>query len=262
MAREFYIDNEAAMDWLSGAKIMLNDSNINADYYGVIKFGYSELVTNTYYSIWPVAALYPWDTIRNGVAMEIVSASSDDTFGGSGAQTVTIIGLDSVGNRKFATVQMNGTNAVSLPDTWSFIGRAFVALGNAAGTITVRTQSGSTTVAFIATNENQTQQAVWRVPKGFTGIVRIRKVFATNTTSKAGEIEMYARYDTTTTGFRELVTIPFDGTALAFTGFPGLPWVFPENTEIDFRAIRASGTGTVSVYVDFEIINVRNELIQ
>lgn len=263
MAREFYLDNEAAMDFLAGAKIMMNASDINSDYYGVIKFGYSEVVTNSYYTIWPLAALYPWDTIRNGVAMEVVSSSTNDVDGGSGAQQIYVGGLDSAGNRKEAIITMNGTNAVSLPDNWSFVGRAYVYEGSAAGNITVRTQSGSLPVGYIQSGENQSKQAVWRVPNGYTGVLKVRKIIASNTSSKAGEIELYARIPTSdSVGFREQIIVPFEANGVVLPEDNGLPYIFQEGTEIDWRGILTTGTAATSIFVEFSIINVRNELIR
>lgn len=109
--------------------------------------------------------------------LEILSTDTDDTDGGSGAQTIQVYGLDANWEEQNEIVTMNGTAGVTTSGTYVRCHRAVVrsagASGGNEGTITVR--HSSTTANIFATIDpgfNQTLQAVYTTPANTTAYVR------------------------------------------------------------------------------------------
>ena len=76
------------------------------------------------------AYVYPSDS---GTTMTISSSSVNDTSAGSGAQTVTVWGLDANWGAVTETATMNGKTAVNLVNTYSRINKLCVATAGASG---------------------------------------------------------------------------------------------------------------------------------
>ena len=113
-----------------------------------------------------------------GDGIELISASTDDdgSPAGTGAQTVTVKGLDTSFNIKEATVTMNGTTVVEQGDTtWTFINEAFIAsVGTgleSAGIIQVQNDASANDIAQIDQGRYKMASAWWKVPAGHTGYV-------------------------------------------------------------------------------------------
>lgn len=103
--------------------------------------------------IWPNGGIYPWVTGGAAIAMEFVSTSANDTAAGTGAQTVTVNGLDFAGNELSETKPTNGTTAVALTNLYyriNSVGLGAVGSGlRNAGTISVRDAGGGTVRSVI-----------------------------------------------------------------------------------------------------------------
>lgn len=116
---------------------------------------------------------YPWSTWDAAAAQEIVSSSANDAAAGTGARTVLISGLDSTYAEISETVTLNGTSAVALTKTYLRVLAMVVATagsgGQNAGTLTIRTVSGSTTLTVMAAGENTLLQGIYCVPSGYRG---------------------------------------------------------------------------------------------
>jgi len=97
--------------------------------------------------IWTNGGLYPWMTAAT--SLEVVSSSANDTAAGTGAQSVTVSGLDINGAEISVTVSTNGTTAVPLVTQFyriNSVGLSTVGSGlRNLGTITVRDVGGGTT---------------------------------------------------------------------------------------------------------------------
>lgn len=96
--------------------------------------------------LWGAAGIYPWMT--GATSLEIVSSSASDTAAGTGAQSVTVAGLDLAGAEVTQTVATNGTTAVPLPTQLYRINSVSLgAVGSGLrnlGTISVRDAGGGT----------------------------------------------------------------------------------------------------------------------
>ena len=113
-----------------------------------------------------------------GDGIEVVSTSTDDdgSPAGTGAQTVTVKGLDTSFNIKEATISMNGSTVVEQGDTtWTFINEAFIASAGtgleAAGAISVTNDASANSVGLIDQGKYKIANAWWKVPAGHTGYV-------------------------------------------------------------------------------------------
>jgi hypothetical protein len=127
--------------------------------------------------IWGGDGGYPFYPTA-GVAVDIVSTSTEDDAGDVGAIQVTVLGLDTDWNPQTETVTMDGTGVVQLTNTYVRMYRAFVleagTSNSNSGDISVYARStGSGVTAgdvgvFISAGGGQTQQCIYTVPAGKT----------------------------------------------------------------------------------------------
>ena len=127
--------------------------------------------------IWDGTGAYPFPAAK--VAMTISSSSTDDVATtGTGAWTVTVIGLDEDWNEVTQTVSMNGQSGVSIPTALIRVFRAFVATsgtgGINAGDIwvgfsTITAGVPATKYAGILATVGQTLMSIYSIPATATG---------------------------------------------------------------------------------------------
>jgi hypothetical protein len=143
----------------------------------VYKFGYNPDINGTEETVWSQGGDVVWPAAA--FTAFISSSSTADTSAGTGAQTVTVEGLDENYAVQSVTVSMNGQTQVQIGDAsgWIRINRAFVATagsgGTAAGTVYIAATGVSSgvptgTVYASITDGNQTQMAVYTVPASHT----------------------------------------------------------------------------------------------
>jgi len=143
----------------------------------VYKFGYNPDINGTEETVWSQGGDVVWPAAA--FTAFISSSSTADTSAGTGAQTVTVEGLDENYAVQSVTVSMNGQTQVQIGDAsgWIRINRAFVATagsgGTAAGTVYVAATGVSSgvptgTIYASITDGNQTQMAVYTVPASHT----------------------------------------------------------------------------------------------
>ena len=140
------------------------------------KFGHNPAAA-TGEDIWGAGGTYLFYPTA-AVDVDIISTSTADDDGSTGAIQVTVQGLDANWEDQTETVTMNGTGAVELTNTFIRLFRAFVleaGTGNTnAGDITVYARSTGSGVnagdvgIFIGTGGGQTQHAIYTVPAGKT----------------------------------------------------------------------------------------------
>lgn len=141
------------------------------------KFGYNPDINGTEETVWSQGGDVVWPAAA--FTAFISSSSTADTSAGTGAQTVTVEGLDENYAVQSITVSMNGQTQVQIGDAsgWIRINRAFVVTagsgGTAAGTVYIAATGVSSgvptgTVYASITDGNQTQMAVYTVPASHT----------------------------------------------------------------------------------------------
>lgn len=152
------------------------------------KLGYNDDVGATEEDVWTQGGLYPWIAAA-GIALEVVSASANDTVAGSGIQKVRVSYLDTDYSAQSQILDMNGQTPVPLTDTSILRVNALRATqvgagGVAAGTITCRLVGGAATVyRSIVAGFTRGRGATYTVPLGKTLYVTSIAVASGYTTS-------------------------------------------------------------------------------
>ena len=172
-------------EWITAA---VNAMAQSSDYYlrvakgevpgtsAINKFGNNPSST-TGDDVWTGGGVYPFYP-SIAVAVDIVSTSTDDDSGGTGAIQVTVQGLDENWDEQTETVTLNGTGVVQLTNTYVRMFRAFVLEAGSSntniGNITCYARAtGSGVTAgdvsiHIGAGNGQTQQTIYTVPNGKT----------------------------------------------------------------------------------------------
>ena len=111
--------------------------------------------------------------------LSVVSSDAADkgtATAGTGARTVTIIGVNASRASQTETVTLNGTNAVTTSGTWLGVNRMVVTTAGTSttnvGDITATSATDGLVQGFIAAGDGITSQLIYHVPTGFTAYVR------------------------------------------------------------------------------------------
>lgn len=141
---------------------------------GLNKFGYNPNIGTSEEDIWDVGGDWP-GPLDSAVQFNIASTSllDDGSPPGTGAQTVQIYGLDGSYALADESVTMDGTSDVLTSGSYFVVFRMVVtaagSTGSNAGNITATASaSGSSAMAQITQNLNQTLMACYMVPAGHT----------------------------------------------------------------------------------------------
>lgn len=120
--------------------------------------------------IWTGGAVYAPPTAAR--LHTLVSGSAADASDGTGARTITVIGLDSSFLVQSETVTLNGTTGVSTTKSYRRILSLRVATAGSglanAGAITATAATDSTVSARIEIGKNRSEMAIYTVPAGKT----------------------------------------------------------------------------------------------
>ena len=143
-------------------------------YRALYKFGYNPDVGGTEETVWAEGGNYVWPD--NAVTVFASSSSANDTGGGTGANTITIQGLDEDYNEIEESITLNGQTQVATQLSYLRIYRAFVTLAGSSGTSGGTIYLGSSGASGGVPNTvyanlglgNQTQIAAYTVPAGYT----------------------------------------------------------------------------------------------
>jgi hypothetical protein len=139
-------------------------------------FGYNPDVDTTEESIWPDGGTVPHPTLAS--VLKISSSSADDTSAGTGARTVTIVGLDGSYNQVSESIILNGQTAVNTTNSYLYVNRFYVASTGSGGANAGNINAGTGVVTagvpavlydIIATGYNNRTTAHYCVPAGYTG---------------------------------------------------------------------------------------------
>jgi hypothetical protein len=137
------------------------------------KLGYNAAVGATDEDIWTQSTVYPW-IAAGGIALEVVSSSTDDDLTGTGIQKVRVGYLDTDYSSQSQVLDMDGQTPVPLTDTTILRVNSIRATqvgtgGVAAGTITCRLVGGAATVyRSIVAGYTRGRGLTYTVPLGKT----------------------------------------------------------------------------------------------
>lgn len=140
------------------------------------KFGHNSAVSNTGdpEDIWEDGGNLVY--LTSAETMTIVSTSTEDDTGGTGAENIIIEGLDNDWKEISEKINLNGTGAVVTTKSFIRINRAYCddvgSDGVNVGLITIDATIAATRQGSIQANDGQTQKTQFSIPAGRTGYVR------------------------------------------------------------------------------------------
>lgn len=189
----------------------------------------------------------------------------NDTAGGSGAQAITIVGLDANGVVQAETLATAGASA-SANSSASFLRlyRAYVASagsgtygGANVGAITIENSAGGTDLLRIDADEGQTQYGAYTISSTQTGYITRIELFADGT--KAADFRLFTRaaFNDVTTPFQPKRLRRFwDGVLGSVrVDMTASPLVLPALTDIWIEAEGAGAITEVSCAFDMLLVN-------
>lgn len=190
-----------------------------------------------------------------GEQWEVVSDSTNDKSGGTGAKSVVIFAMNDSFIDQSEIITMNGTTPVATDKTdWFKPGQTLVALSGSGqwneGTITIRVAGGGDVRGVILPKDSRTFSGFRTVPAGKTmfitqasvfvpfnnniTIINRIKIFGTNTWLSGGEVDVYQ-----------------SGVILPFKSLPS----FPEKTDIRMTAISTNDGVRTSEQFEFDLVD-------
>jgi len=218
-----------------------------------------------------IATAKTYKTPTSVTALEMVSDdNTNDTSSGSGAQQVTVYGLNSSWVEISETVTLNGTTAVALANSYFRIYRMKVTrsgtyasdtAGSHNSTITLRVASAGATWAEIAPESSfglgQSQIGAFTIPSGKVGLILTKHI--KKESAKNPNVYFFVREnaDDVTTPYTGVMQVKelernIDGSFVLQPRSPLGPFTGP--ADIGFLCNVATGTADLSV--DFEILLV------
>ena len=205
------------------------------------KFGYNDNLKTTIESIWNQGGLYPWSAFDSGAQVIYAkSASSSDTG------ILEVQGLDSEGLGVTAQVDLLGTTAVLVPQTFKRIFRAKYVDGASNGLISMHTVSGTgTIVASIEIGLNQTQISLYTIPSNKVGYL----LAYSGSVGKGDDahLRLHTRESNTTSFLMKTESLIYQS---AFKQTFTVPLKLSPSTDIDFRASTTSAGSHIVVAFD------------
>lgn len=259
------------MSYISNKEFLIEVVKGNVAGHSLVhKFGRNTTLGTT---LAPICAAGSYQTPTSAVTLEVLSNDANDTAAGSGAQQLTLIGIDSNWDEVSQTIEMNGTSAVTAGTDLLRLTRAYVsrsgtyATASSAsqqGTITVRVSGGGTTwteIPEIATGFGAGQSLIgaYTVPAGKTAY--ILSFFLNIDSGKTVDLYFFQRTNAND------VSSPYSGALRVQNEYIGLDAqivelthrtneAYPEYTDIGW--LGKTSTGTADVSVEFELLLVDN----
>jgi hypothetical protein len=229
---------------------MYNEINIAAGltpgYANVHKFGAVETTAATYDTVWSKGGAYVFPSSASVVTVASSSGTDSDTAN-TGAETITIQGLDGSYNEVEETLSLNGSTDVTGNQQFLRVHRAFIASGvTNVGNIDIK--HGSTVICYISAGMGQTQVAYYTVPAGKTAY--LKSFAATQNKNQENSVRMFQRPSGGV--FRVASELNLYGSNMhtLFT----IPIRFTEKTDIDVRSYTGSNC-TVSSMFDLLLVD-------
>lgn len=221
----------------------------------LLKFGTrTSVLANTQSVVWEGAnALYTYLTTAQ--QLKIASSSAQDAPGGTGALTLTLVGLDANWLEISETITMTGASVVTTTASFIRIFRAYVAscgssLANV-GAITVTNNAGTVVQLIIPATDGQTLMTMWTVPAGKVAYLTGSTV--STDSNKGARVSIYTRLNDGGTTYPWLIKYR----AFLFGGNNtfsfNIPFKIPAKTDIEVRVTTPASAGTTSAGSTFEL---------
>ena len=217
-------------------------------------FGFNSAVGTSAETMWTAGATYTFPS--TATALTVVSSSTDDdgSPAGTGARTVTIVGLDANYAEVSETVTMNGTTNVTTTQTFLRVNEAYVATcgstGSNVGAITIANTTPVTLAEIVAT-AGISQQCVYTVPAGKTAFITRYMVSSYNSATTGSAAQIWFKPYGGANMLATTVRIPGTG---AFSCEADYPFPVTEKADIEMRGVTYSGSANMSGQLQMVII--------
>lgn len=202
-------------------------------------------------TIWVVGGIYVFPTAAE--TLDIVSDDTADTSAGTGARTVLVEGLDGNYDEVSETVTMNGTTIVPTVNTYLRLSKVRVITSGTTetneGTITVFQTTSGLQLGQINPDIGVTKVGVFTVPAGQTAYA-VNFVAATN---KNQGIEFLFKSRRIGESFVADRILESSGNPIDIN--LKSPTAIPEKTDILVNADTVTGTSSVSVTIEFILVD-------
>lgn len=243
--------------------LAVSSGALSPSYKEIYKFGANATVGNTLETIWEEGGLYAYPASAS--TMTVSSSDTNDTSAGTGARTVLISGLNGDYVETSETIILNGQTAVTTTNSYIRMNRAVVlTAGSGAGNAGVIYVGTGTVTAGVPANKfttitigaNQTLQAFWTVPTGYTAYIYQTNISTGNSSNTPAVLEttLVVRPFGGVFNIKELITLS-DGNHLQDYSFP---LKITEKSDIEFRGISSSASVNFSVAASLNILYVQN----
>lgn len=231
----------------------------------VYKFGYNGDVNGTEETIWSQGGIYSYPA--SAAQLYISSSSTADTDGGTGANSVKIIGLDANYNEVEEDITLTGQTQKITQTSWLRVNRMYVTLagsgGAAAGTIYLANAGATagvptgTIYASILLGAGQTEMAIYTVPAGYTLYLDdINFTAAVSLANSYCQVRFILR-NFGTNVFREQLRIVLQSNT--FIDRFNYPLRISEKTDIEARGLSV-GSNNNPISASWQGILIKNEI--
>jgi hypothetical protein len=229
------------------------------------KFGYNPDINGVEETVWSQGGIYSYPT--TAAQLYVSSSSGDDANGGTGANSIKIVGLDADYNEVEEDITLTGQTQKITQTSWLRVYRMYITLagsgGAAAGTIYLANTGASagvptgTVYASILLGSGQTEMAVYTVPAGYT--LYLDDINFTSAVSLANSyIQVrFLQRDFGTNVFREQTRIVLQSNTYIFKF--EYPLRIPEKTDLEVRAI-SDGSNNNPLSATWQGILIKNEI--
>ena len=248
----------------NGVNIVLGDiDNIGH----INKFGRNPNIdTNTIpEDIWSSGGDYTGFPTGTPETIAVVSTSTNDTSGGTGARTVRIEGLKSTTSSAYETedITLTGTTTATSTNTWYRVNRMYVltagTLGYNEGTITFNHSTTTANVfGTIEAQRNQSTIAVYTIPYQTTGYIIQYSLSLVRASGAAGSGEISLRARDTSGVFRSIDYFDITNSQWVNKKF-SYPKKLDSLTDIKFRVEDVSDNATI-INASFTILLVDDDV--
>ncbi len=257
--------NEMQVDIVTTKEFYIEAQKGNVPGHEIVhKFGRNDTVASgVWEGVHQLSTTFNWLTAATTVRVK-AGGHANDTAAGSGAQAVTVEGLDNTGAFATEDIELAGALASSATSTlfWRVFRMYITDLragaytgANTAGII-LENSAGGTDIITIATEEGQSQHGAYSIPVGKTGYLLDIRVWCD--AAKAADFRLYTRESLTdfSTPFApKRLRLYWDGVLGQESLDPKTPIItLPALTDIWIEA--EGGGAQTEVSCDFELILV------
>lgn len=206
------------------------------------KFGRNLSVGATEETVWSSGGVYQYLTTPEH--LQIASDDANDDDGDTGARTLQVYGLDGNLDEINETVTMNGVANVTTVSAYLRVFRAIVrsagATGANEGTISISNNADTIVLAEVQPGENQTEMALWTVPRGRT--LYLTSLVLSEDATKAVRVTMYVRPSGEVFQNKGCWLLVGNGLPVPYE----IPIKVDAGSDIEFRAISSATGASVS----------------